>query len=189
MPEQNLPGSPVTNTDPMSAEHPGLSKACRSCGAVKPLSDYYQDRRAKDGKESSCKECQQVQQAQRRRGQREVLAARAREYRRRQRERIAAGEIPEPERKSKPLTPAQRKRRAERVARYQAAHPEKREAHIAVMHEIRMGRLQRADACDGCGQSVAELRAGDRLEAHHDDYNKPLEVRWLCRRCHAAVHR
>jgi hypothetical protein len=27
------------------------------------------------------------------------------------------------------------------------------------------------------------------VEAHHDDYSKPLEVRWLCRAHHAAHHR
>lgn len=32
-------------------------------------------------------------------------------------------------------------------------------------------------------------RCGDiRTEAHHDDYRRPLDVRWLCVMCHTAHH-
>ena len=34
--------------------------------------------------------------------------------------------------------------------------------------------------CEVCGET--------KVEAHHDDYTKPLEVRWLCKRHHAEVH-
>lgn len=45
---------------------------------------------------------------------------------------------------------------------------------------IKAGKLVR-QPCEGCG--------ADNTEAHHDDYSKPLSVRWLCRTCHAAAHR
>lgn len=43
---------------------------------------------------------------------------------------------------------------------------------------LRRGKLTR-QPCEGCG---------GHAEMHHDDYDKPLEVRWLCRRCHLAEH-
>jgi hypothetical protein len=38
------------------------------------------------------------------------------------------------------------------------------------------------EPCNVCGET-------ESVQGHHDDYTRPLEVRWLCRRCHAAVHR
>lgn len=29
---------------------------------------------------------------------------------------------------------------------------------------------------------------GEKADAHHDDYNKPLDVRWLCRSHHKQHH-
>lgn len=34
--------------------------------------------------------------------------------------------------------------------------------------------------CEDCGDPG--------VEKHHDDYSKPLEVRWFCRRCHLLRH-
>lgn len=45
---------------------------------------------------------------------------------------------------------------------------------------IQRGKIQRKP-CEQCGEI--------KVEAHHDDYNKPYEVRWLCRRCHIAHHK
>lgn len=46
--------------------------------------------------------------------------------------------------------------------------------------ELRAGRIVRK-VCEKCG--------GDKTQAHHDDYSKPLDVRWLCPKHHAEHHR
>lgn len=63
---------------------------------------------------------------------------------------------------------------------YQKRHPEKRAAHIIVGNAIRDGRLIRGP-CETCGT--------DKVQAHHDDYSKPAEVRWFCGPCHRAHHK
>lgn len=59
------------------------------------------------------------------------------------------------------------------------ANKAKTAARHAVNNAIRDGRLKRG-RCEVCGK---------RAEAHHVDYSKPLEVRWLCRRHHLNEHR
>lgn len=54
-------------------------------------------------------------------------------------------------------------------------------ARWTVTNALRDGRIQKAASCQSCGSTK-------RLEAHHDDYTKPLHVRWLCRKCHFAWH-
>ena len=58
-----------------------------------------------------------------------------------------------------------------------------RPAHTAVLKAIKDGRLIRPYHCEQCGKQ------NRIIYAHHDDYNKFLEVRWLCSRCHHHWHR
>lgn len=52
-------------------------------------------------------------------------------------------------------------------------------ARGVVSMALRRGKLTR-QPCEECGDPKAE--------AHHDDYSKPLAVRWLCRGDHGAWH-
>ena len=54
-------------------------------------------------------------------------------------------------------------------------------AHSAVAYAVEKGTLIRPAACSTCCQAAFTV-------AHHDDYNKPLSVRWLCRSCHRKWH-
>lgn len=59
-------------------------------------------------------------------------------------------------------------------------NPEKEKARGIVGRAVRAGRLIRGECEIGEG-------CWGRIEAHHDDYAKPLEVRWLCQRHHEAL--
>lgn len=59
--------------------------------------------------------------------------------------------------------------------------PLKVAAHKIIYLAIRSGRISRPSSCEECGRDV-------KIEAHHDDYLKPLDVLWLCNRCHRKKH-
>lgn len=60
-------------------------------------------------------------------------------------------------------------------------HPEWRHAHYMVNNAVRDGKLSKPSVCDVCGRE-------GRLHAHHYDYSKPLEVIWVCPKCHRDIH-
>jgi len=43
--------------------------------------------------------------------------------------------------------------------------------------------------CEQCGALYRFVDGRLAVQAHHDDYNKPLEVRWLCQKCHHEWHK
>lgn len=70
----------------------------------------------------------------------------------------------------------------------QKRDPEKQRARMKTFYAIQRGELI-PQPCERCGESPV-LRDGRRaVHAHHDDYSKPLEVRWLCYPCHGKEHR
>jgi hypothetical protein len=60
-------------------------------------------------------------------------------------------------------------------------NPNGKRAHGIVKRAIASGRLTRPNRCQRCGNKHPII------EAHHDDYSKPLDVEWLCKRCHTVV--
>lgn len=59
-------------------------------------------------------------------------------------------------------------------------YPEKYKAYNSVSNAIRDGKLIRKP-CEICGE--------DRSDAHHEDYSKPYDVVWLCKKHHTKLHR
>jgi hypothetical protein len=83
----------------------------------------------------------------------------------------AAGPVPKGADAKKPMT---------RQARWRSQNPLAYWAHVALQSGLRRG-LVRRQPCEVCG--------AEKTDGHHDDYSRPLVVRWLCRRHHRQAHR
>ncbi|MDP7162178.1 MAG: hypothetical protein QF792_01630 [Phycisphaerae bacterium] len=60
---------------------------------------------------------------------------------------------------------------------YRRKNRDKTLAHAMVKAAVMLGVLVRRP-CEVCGARPGE--GGQRIYAHHEDYARPLEVRWLC---------
>jgi ribosomal protein S27AE len=58
-------------------------------------------------------------------------------------------------------------------------HPEKYIARMEVLKARRKGLINK-EPCEVCGNK--------EVHAHHDDYSKPLKIRWLCKKHHLEIH-
>ena len=61
------------------------------------------------------------------------------------------------------------------------AEKQKCHCHRKVKDSIVNGELKRPEKCPKCEKIC-------RPSAHHEDYTKPLDVIWLCNKCHRIWH-
>lgn len=134
------------------------TKICFKCGKEKILDDFYKHSQMADGHVNKCKECNKADVQ-------ENYDKNRLHYVEYEKERCQR-----PDRKQNAVE-YQRKRRRK--------NPEKYLANQLAERAIKSGKLTKG-ACEICGS--------EKVEAHHDDYYKPLEVRWLCRKHHLELH-
>lgn len=67
------------------------------------------------------------------------------------------------------------------IYQYNSRNVEKKKAHSILKYAIKKGVIKKPNNCEKC-------KISSRLEAHHNDYLKPLDVQWLCTSCHNKRH-
>ena len=184
----------------MSAEP---KRQCNKCSNHLSAECFYANPGSKDGLTKRCKSCiraaiktyqlknrerLRLKQRERYYLHREELAAANRKFRMENRERLTDRRRAL-YRKNREKKLAENKRyfeskpeaRRSILKRYYERHPERFKARRAVMIAVRSGKLVRPVECSRCDSEKS-------IQAHHEDYSKPLDVIWVCQKCHTDIH-
>jgi len=152
-------------------------KKCTKCGKSKELTEFYKHKQIKDGRAPSCKVCHNISTKRWRENNTERSRELSRDSKRRERDRDGADKTRE---KWNDWYAKNSEHRREYTN--DRRDPVKERAHKAVEYAVKKGDITKPELCSDCNKDK-------RLDAHHEDYDKPLEVMWLCRSCHTYRHK
>jgi len=137
-------------------------KVCTVCNTLKSIDCFGPNKRNKDNKQPQCKEC-------RRESAIELYKI-----------KILDPLWAEKDKERKKGKKLSTEKHNEYSNNKRKKHPLKYKARAIVCYLIRSGQLQKMP-CEICNHKEAE--------AHHDDYNFPYNIRWLCKDHHMKHHR
>lgn len=148
------------------------AKRCFKCGEMKPRTDFYKHSAMADGLLGKCIACTKRDVME----HRKIKHAYYLSYDRQR------ANLPRriKQRQEYARTLLGSKAHAKSLAKQREISPEKYKARYALTNAIRDGRIERG-VCQVCGV--------DKVEGHHHDYSKPLDVDWLCKKHHVERHR
>ena len=157
---------------------------CATCGKVLPVTDFYSEDTIR-GHTKRCKPCLKLYKQEYNKKHPEKREAWRKAYRATHaaNERRRRTEHPETVKEINHrmyLLHGEKYRRI--VSEYREQYPERERAHNVFRSAVRGGKLILPSVCECCGEE-------GRIQGHHEDYSKPLDVVWLCGRCHGDYHR
>lgn len=171
-------------------------KKCTKCGLEKPSSYFSKDKSRKDGFYPQCKSCTnkykrklyketkdipEVKELSNQRSKeyyaknKEKAKEYAKIYRLNNKEKIKNIE------KNYKLSGKRKIANEKGSKKHRELYPEKVRARNTVNTAVYRGKIIKPNLCAKCNKNK-------KLEGHHNDYNKPLEVIWVCKECHDAIH-
>jgi len=157
---------------------------CINCGRLLLINEFY-DEKSKRGHTRKCKDCLREYRRKWSRDNPGKVEANRIAYKQRhaekERERRAAnpGKVKEINMR---VYQNNREKYKTMVAEYRRKFPEREHAHNILKSAIRSGKILKPEYCEICGKKA-------NLQGHHDDYNRPLDVFWLCGNCHSLLHK
>lgn len=185
------------------------TKQCNSCQRTLPRTEFSPDRRKTDGLQSMCRKCRAEREAARRsRNPEKCKESNRRSYLKHHDRRLADARAwySANREQANAGSSAYHKEHAEQIRNQvrskwrdnpqlvlrwkmntHESNPTKLNARRCVNPAVRAGVLVKPESCSSCG-AVFDPNKPRSLQAHHSDYTKPLDVVWLCPKCHAEHH-
>jgi len=152
-------------------------KICKKCGEVKIISLFGHEKRIKSGRSNRCKACiKENVQLYAKNNSKYIQKMRERYYYDNQEEILL-----QKKEYLKNLSPKAKIKRTLDLKKHNEKYPNRHKARILLIAAVNHGELIRPAECSVCKVKCTP-------DGHHDNYSKPLEVRWLCKRCHASWH-
>lgn len=136
-------------------------KRCPKCKEIKTIADFTSDSTQHDKLNVYCRRCSSFKDKKYREKNKELL-----KEKRRQR----YGYKP----KRKGLDPLKRNLS---IKAYRQRNKDKLNARARLAYAVKIGKIEKPDKCSICESKT-------KIEAHHPDYKKPLEIIWVCFQCH-----
>ena len=147
-----------------------VMKTCSKCKKEKPLSDFFRNK-TRSGYFIRCKSCCGKDQI----SYRKTLAGKLSQT------KYDTSEKGKRSRKRYDQSAKGKIARDRQMKKYSLANPAKRDAKRLVYNAVRRGDLIR--------QPCAVCSTTENIHAHHCDYDKPLDVMWLCQKHHSDWHK
>lgn len=135
------------------------SKQCFKCLTIKPLEEFYKHPKMNDGHLNKCKICNKKDSINNRNAKIDYYRAYD---------------------SKRAKEPARYKASKEIIAEWRKVDKRRSACHSAVARAIKNGTLIR-QPCIKCKD--------EKSLAHHEDYDFPLNVMWLCQPCHKQRHK
>jgi hypothetical protein len=148
-------------------------KICNSCQQEKNDDEFHKRKASIDGLAAKCKQCQSEYDKARANNPKRIKA-------RLDYAKTDSG-IQARKRANKKWAANNKVQIYKTTKNYRENNPNKYKAHGKVAYEVKLGNLTKKP-CEVCGTNK-------NIKAHHDDYSKALDVRWLCSKHHSEWHK
>lgn len=148
-----------------------MIRTCKHCRSTSETAEFYK------GVNSRCKECHKREVRQNR-------IEKADQYRAYEKMRYKRDGYRREYNSAWLKTEKGRASHAQSVRRRNLMHPDRRAANVILGNAVRDGKIRKPLYCSRCFDCPPRRQ----LHAHHEDYSKPLDVEWICAKCHGLEH-